>query len=732
MEEKRYESIIRQYSAILAFISRYLVILSALVIAFFVFKKICLDSTYIIQQEDPFVLKKIELIGKFENMLKQAQLGTDIQAQIIQWPLQNNNQVILSQDNLITYRGIVTPRFLSLDTAQVDLKPLSYFSSPRYSSGELDRLISAVILNDYITLPAVTKNTQLPVDTSLAKSFNLACVFTNKLYQSTCDYYIQNFLSSFFVFNLSLDYAELTDIFSRLQGNPKHIATFCTNLQKYLLYTNDANQEIKQLFDQCGQETKDFFKKMENFIGIQDQLEQWFVNADVYKDPYLNAYKLLSYQQILYHDMQNNRVLYNQYTMYLTFLKELLKFPDKLDHFYYDEMYRFSTYYLKPALQWTRYESRIGGIKDEQINAIIKLIDTINDGDNLGEFSGLSLQVQNKSILLIAHTSSGTLTDIPLQEKILKKLKYISYLEEDAPSIRNNQVSISGSFILGDTKIATNLLLTYQDDTFYIRSITLPKYPRLLEALKILFTNKKVSLGDLYSAITKNFAFYQTDDVVASGAISSLCIDLAALQQTLSLSINACSPDHLVIDKTFSTASWSQDVRYTFFLNNYIINSISVSDPILQKNINAAVSVDPSRPLGWLITDVVNVPLRITVQATWHEGTANMISVLESFQKYFNIKPNDVAEKSWKILVDYTIKDIPFLAYYKANTHVLEPIYFKSVGAAWVALLIQGLGFTLDDIHRDAINLFLSDPLNYIKAVDATAWRNYVDPASSN
>lgn len=84
MEEKKYDTIVKQYRGILAIISRYLMIFVALVIAFFIFKNIFLDPIYMNEREDPFVLKKIELIGKFDNMMKQVKNLTDIQAQIIQ------------------------------------------------------------------------------------------------------------------------------------------------------------------------------------------------------------------------------------------------------------------------------------------------------------------------------------------------------------------------------------------------------------------------------------------------------------------------------------------------------------------------------------------------------------------------------------------------------------------------------------------------------------------------
>ena len=119
-----------------------------------------------------------------------------------------------------------------------------------------------------------------------------------------------------------------------------------------------------------------------------------------------------------------------------------------------------------------------------------------------------------------------------------------------------------------------------------------------------------------------------------------------SLETTLSLKINACSADHIGIDRTVSTSSGSLTIHYTFFLNNYMPSSITVSDATLQQNIADTVKIDSSRSLSGLITDIMQVPLHVAVVVdSGHEGTANMISVLENFQKYFKIKPNDVAEK---------------------------------------------------------------------------------------
>jgi hypothetical protein len=50
------------------------------------------------------------------------------------------------------------------------------------------------------------KKISFPLDNNILETFNLKCLFENKLYQKTCDWYIQNFIDSFFVYNISSDY----------------------------------------------------------------------------------------------------------------------------------------------------------------------------------------------------------------------------------------------------------------------------------------------------------------------------------------------------------------------------------------------------------------------------------------------------------------------------------------------------------------------------------------------
>jgi hypothetical protein len=99
---------------------------------------------------------------------------------------------------------------------------------------------------------------------------------------------------------------------------------------------------------------------------------------------------------------------------------------------------------------------------------------------------------------------------------------------------------------------------------------------------------------------------------------------------------------------------------------------------------------------------------------------------LQDFQKYLDISPNDIAEKSWKILIDFTISNVNFIAGYDVTSHTLAPRYFKDILVDGLPLIIQNMMLPLDDNHLDIIALVIKDPLSYIETVDLNARRNYV------
>jgi hypothetical protein len=98
------------------------------------------------------------------------------------------------------------PKYFSIATT-LPIKPISYFDSSSYDTGELMQMIDNIVLTRKIASSQLMKNIQLPLQGTLVNTFNLKCLSQTQIYPGTCAYYTKNLLSSFFVYDLSTDYS---------------------------------------------------------------------------------------------------------------------------------------------------------------------------------------------------------------------------------------------------------------------------------------------------------------------------------------------------------------------------------------------------------------------------------------------------------------------------------------------------------------------------------------------
>lgn len=718
MDEKKYGWIIRNYRRFFVFVFSYFILLVALGVAWVFFQRYFLNPTYQWEHTDPFFLQKNKLIWNFEHFLQQAIQDTDMRIIIMQWPLTTADNFILSQDNLIQYKGFIVPKYFSIATT-LPIKPITYFDNNTYDTGELALFINNIILTRKFITTQPNKNIQLPLQDTLTTTFNLKCLSQRQIYPDTCAYYIKNFLSSFFVYRLSTDYTWLLEIFTQLQNKQKYRDLACQNIEKYVLYSNDQNRLLKPIFEQCGEASKTFFKRMELFIDIQKQLDDKLINSDTYSDSTLNTYKLFSVQQMIYNDILEQRMSINQYTLYLDFVKELLQ-KNLLSGFYLDEIYRFDTYYLKPTLQAIRSTIMMGGDKENKINLVVKNIDTLNFGDVAFGFTWLHDRLINRA-LLANLTPLQEWSGVSLEETIMQKLKGLSYMEISNTAITDNQILLSGYFLIDQKKIPTTLTLFFQSDVFLVHSILLPSYPSLGDTLQALLTKQALSIWDFFATLSKNLPLYEVN-TTAETTSKTLCDGVKDLQTSLGIQMTTCTTDQITIQKIFDATA----ITYNFLLENSIIDSINISDAAVQTYIQNFFQQHQYTNLT--VIDAIKTIINATPNALdiAHEGTINTIIVLQDFQKYLNNAPNDIAEKSGKLLLDFTLKNVNFIAGYDVTNHVLAPRYFKNIIGYEKPLIIKNLKLVLDDDHQDDITLFINDPIWYIKNVDMMAWRNYV------
>ncbi|MBQ5944953.1 hypothetical protein IJL65_00680 [bacterium] len=122
----------------------------------------------------------------------------------------------------------------------------------------------------------------------------------------------------------------------------------------------------------CPEEDFQYYKKMVNFIDIDNSLSQPELLDKVFDDPDLNAYKLLSAQQAVYRSLKSSSMNLGFIKSYLTFVQNLLSKDNKSGRYlapiYKDLLYVFNTDVLyKTLIEESKFSTELNN-KLEQIN----------------------------------------------------------------------------------------------------------------------------------------------------------------------------------------------------------------------------------------------------------------------------------------------------------------------------------------------------------------------------
>lgn len=708
--------IIRIYSIFFRFVFRYLIFFLALVIAFFVFRFVLsvATRTSLFTGNDPFLSQKSKIIAEFTTFLKQTIQKDDITIHILQWDFTDNKWFITSVNNLITYQGFVLPKYFYLYET-IPIKPLTYFSGSSYAVDELEHFITSVIFTKKLS-PTPVIRAQLPLGRSLVDDFNLTCMFENKFSSFTCNYYLKKFLAEFFVYKLDMDYSGLERILSALP-TASYQQQFCDGLSKYLLYANDHSDTLARLFTTCWSGYEDLFRRVNFFSQIQESLDNTSFTSVSYKDPLLNTYKLLSYQQQLYQDFLINKPDSYKIATYLDFVEDLLQ-KNILEPFYIDEIYRYHNKYLILSLEKIGYQSLPlqQTMSTSKVTTLLSRLHTLNEGEPMLWLSWLEHMIMNPS--LVANSSlvySGSSPSLSLYDKIHTKLKNIPYLTIDQQSISQNIIDLTAyiKFYSPEehTTIKSHILLEYTNDMLLVRSISLQNRPEINEVLKNLLLIQDFSLGELYTYIAKNLVFYQQEDTPLSTI--DICPELKNIDN---ISLVSCSRTAIVLDK--------DTVRYTFSIKDGGIANITLSDTALENSIKASyTSIIQNQ---YTLLDTLMALVQYQMPTSQHEWTNNAILVFETLQQYLGIKANDIADKDGNILVDISLGDINFIVKYDLTTNILWPWYFKDILVKGKPYAIQNFSLSLTSASQHTINAFVLDPLSVLQRADMTAWQNYL------
>lgn len=595
---------------------------------------------------------------------------------------------------------------------------MSYFTNPRYDTWELAEFVRTIILTTQDNSPQLMKNTQIPlIQSNIFTTFTLSCIQETVVFPKACNYFLEQFLATFFVYQLHNDFLGLRNIFSALERTT-YRERFCDGLKKYLLYSNTIDPQLETLFSACWPSYNDFYKKIGFFVDIEQQLLNGYISSDVYKDPLLNAYKLLSYQQILYQDFQSLKIRKNQYIAYINFVQEAIK-RDALPPFYLDEIYWYNTYYLKPTLLTIRYDRRRSNIKEAEIMQVIKAIDTLAIGNSLSQATWLTYMISN-TLLVPAASDTTPIETLSLQEQIAKNMASIPYFIVSQSSIADTAVTAQWHFLLQWKKISSTITLVYTNDWFLVKTVTLPDYPDLTTTLQWLLSSQELSLGEFFTSLNKHISFYQWWTTPTTD-LTSFCKELREQEDSLDMHIATCTQDVVVVVKLF----WDTSISFTFLLENFVPTKISVSDSDFQTALEKTIQQKSFQPSSLLEAITFVLSIQVPSSTVIHRWSFAALITLQDFKNFLGVDAKDIAEKNGKIFVDFSLGGVNFIAHYDNISRKILTLYFKDVLYNAQPLWIKSSELLLTGWSA-AVQTFRENPLEYIKTKDFAAWQNYI------
>ncbi len=723
---KTEKKIVTKYKKIHKFIFKYSIFIVIWIISLYILSN-QISKTQKLNISENFVVEKAKLIWEFNKLINQDTDNKDVNIHILQGELEIADNFIFSTNNLISHKDLVMPNTIfahDLDKT----KSKEYFNSDEYDINELEKFATNILFtNSEQRTKDSRKPISLPLDETIKNTFYLKCINDPKLINISCDYYIQNFLDTFLIYDIQQDYKWLIDIFNNLK-NTKHKDDMCKSMDKYILYSNDTNEKLENIFIACGDDYYQNFHTLQLFLDIQNQLQKGYINQTVYQNTMLNNYKLISYQQIIYNDIHQNTVNNIRFETYINYLQELLKKDNKIEGFYIDLSYRLNNNYLITILNKLKY--KVSDKKKLEIDGIINNLNKLNNGDELVWYAGLKNKLTNN--LLEKNNNLDSKLEINLDKqsiinKLLEGIKELSFFKIISDKIVGDKIKISGYFSIKSTEwntpIYTSLIAENIDGDLIINSIQLNWFDELNQIVWETIKKEPYTISEIYQYIQENINIFMSDDKISTCELIWNTINkiLQSNSSISELSLMECSPDKISILKKEEQNKTTIQTYYKLTLNNFDITDIMMSDKKLENDIsNYLKTINTNNiTISSMIWEILNYTPE--VKEYIQQWSNNIIITLEDFELYLGTIPDDIVEWSNQIISEFTIQWIKFIWNYDITSKKLWPLYFTN------NLKISDFELYLTEEHQNKINEFLIDPLKYIKKTNPTAVKQYLE-----
>ncbi len=726
---KKETKIVYKYSKIYNFIFKYSLIILTILISLIVlnnnikkYKKLDISND--------FLVEKVKLIWEFNKITNQDIENNEVEIKILQWSLNISGNLFFSTNNLISYKNIIMPKNVFLYDNN-PIKDKTYFESWDYEIWDLENFAKSVLFTN--TSQIETKKRipiSLPIEESISKTFYLNCTNNIKIFNKTCNHYIDNFIKTFFIYDISKDYEWLKNIFDNIK-NTNYKKDFCDWMKKYILYSNDTNQTLENIFISCWDSYFKDFHTLKLFLDIQNQIENWYINDIVHQNKELNNYKLISYQQILYNDIHKNTIDSIRFKTYISYLQNLLKKNDKIDQFYIDLTYRFNNNYIINILNRFKYKSSDN--KKIEIENIISELNKLNNWDDLVWYNWLKTKILNKNLEEENVFDIDTEINFSAQDyinKSLQSIKSLSFFKTIKERLSWDKIKISWYFSIKTNEwyipIYSSIILKNINKELVIESIKINEYQELNDTIQNLIKIEDYSISKVYQYIQNNINIFMSADKISTCKTIENTINkiLESSKNISSLKILECNSENISIIKNEEIDESNKKIYYKISMDNFNIENIMISDIYIENEIKKSLpNINTNNiTISNMISKIISY--NIEKEEYIQEWSNNIIITIEDFEKYLNTIPNDIAEGNNKIVLEFSIQSNSFIGTYNPETKKLWPISFKynekNNEIEWIKinksdLEIRSFELYLKEKNQNEINKFLIDPINFLK-----------------
>ena len=649
--------------------------------------------------------------------------------QMLWGPVQSLTGGFSSQDNLINFSGLILPRTVLIDQAKWNT-----YAEPILNSTYDKNLINSYFLDIFVTpLQKATLNAKpyagLPVQWDIKQFFGLSCLDTISAGSFVCQHYVNQFLKSFYVYDLAwvggnnamsdtftVNTQPIPDefftIYEKLKYNSNNQKRFCSGILQYLQYGGKNDNRFWEIFSDCGSEEYATYTEFRDFLTIKESLALGYVDAKVSSSKLLNEYKLFVMQQLLYKALLASEDANSLLQSYLSFLSDLLlreanRSSQLINQFARDFSYWYNVSIVDPYLKDEKSK-----IDKETRNTLTTRLFSIHNGNKTLNFIGLAkqstLNIDTTSTLWTLEKSHHQNLEELFRANLPGQFRLTSLVNHE----ETQSLVVKG--LDRDTDVKLEAVIKFDGVKLYVEKVSISGNKALESFVNALLERDHYVFVKMLQLISDNLAIADQS--------STLKLDLCAeLKQKYPTGLLLCSDSKIQIEK--GQTEQASGTIYTFLLQKGSLIWVEISDKILETKVlqNLDIWKITKDTLAPMIPVIVNYEPKDEISGF---GMKEQLLVNDKFMKYFSKAPKKV-EVSWgSVRIYFEVEGINFIGGYDVVTNRLAPISLD-FWAARKPIIIQKMELNLDDQHRDELNAFLLNPINYVQKINPNLVKKY-------